>query len=275
LADELGTFDAQHTYSSAAKTYEDASLRFWQFLSTNTVARLNLRRGHSVLDIACGTGPATLAAAAAVGQSGRVVAVDYAEGMLAIAKQKVEQAGHRNVEFVREDLMALKYGPDPSTSLRTGFDAVVCVLGIFFIQDMVAAASQMWSFVRPGGQLAVTTLGAGVFEPFSSRFAEAVKRQRPDIEIVLPWRRTEDARVLRSTLEQAGVPDVHVTTESSDLPIEPEYWWTVVMGSGFRHTAEQLGPAAEMVRTDNENWARTSGIDKIRVTANYAMATKR
>jgi SAM-dependent methyltransferase len=162
--------------------------------------------------------------------------------------------------------MALKYGPE--------FDAVVCVLGIFFIPDMVAAASRMWSFVRPGGRLAVTTLGAGVFEPFSSRFADAVKSQRPDIEIVLPWRRTEDARVLRSTLVQAGVPEVHVTTESSDLPIEPEYWWTVVMGSGFRHTAEQLGPLAETVRKDNEDWARTDRIDRIRVTANYAMATK-
>jgi hypothetical protein len=162
--------------------------------------------------------------------------------------------------------MALKYGAE--------FDAVVCVLGIFFLQDMVAAASQMWSFVRPGGHLAVTTLGADVFEPFSSRFIEVVKRKRPDIEIVLPWRRTEDARVLQSTLEQAGVPDVKVTTESTDQPIKPEYWWTLVMGSGFRHTAEQLGSAAEIVTTDNEDWARTNGIDRIRVTANYAMATK-
>jgi ubiquinone/menaquinone biosynthesis C-methylase UbiE len=266
LGDELGTFDAQQTYSSAAKTYEDASFRYWQVLSTNTITRLNLRPGDAVLDIACGTGPATLAAAEAVGPSGRVVAVDYAEGMLAIARQKVEEAGHGNVEFVREDLVALKYGPE--------FDAVVCVLGIFFLEDMVAAASQMWSFVRPGGTLAVTTLGAGVFEPFSSRFAEAVKRERPEIEIVLPWRRTEDARVLQSTLEQAGIPDVRVATESYDLAIEPEYWWTVVMGSGFRHTAEQLVPAAEIVRTDNEDWARAQRIDRIRVTANYAVATK-
>jgi ubiquinone/menaquinone biosynthesis C-methylase UbiE len=267
LADELGTFDAQQTYSSAAKTYEDASFRYWQFLSANTIERLNLRPGDAVLDIACGTGPAILPAAAAVGPSGRVVGVDYADGMLAIAREKVDEAGHTNVELVREDLMGLTYGPE--------FDAVVCVLGIFFLEDMVAAASQMWSFVRPGGRLAVTTLGQGVFEPFSSRFADAVKRQRPDIEIVLPWRRTEDARVLQSTLEQAGVPGVQVTTESSDLPIEPDYWWTVVMGSGFRHTAEQLGAAAEIVRQDNEEWARTERIDSIRVPANYATATKR
>jgi ubiquinone/menaquinone biosynthesis C-methylase UbiE len=266
LADELGTFDAQQTYSSAAKTYEDASLRYWQFLSTNTVARLDMRPGDSVLDIACGTGPATVAAAQAVGPSGRVVAVDYAEGMLAIARQKVDEAGHSNVELVREDLMALQYDPE--------FDAVVCVLGIFFLEDMVAAASQLWSFVRPGGRLAVTTLGGDVFEPFSSRFIDAVKRQRPDIEIVLPWRRTEEAGVLSSTLEQAGVPDVQVVTESYDLPIEPEYWWTVVMGSGFRHTAEQLGPVAEIVRSDNQDWAWANGIEKIRVTAHYALATK-
>jgi ubiquinone/menaquinone biosynthesis C-methylase UbiE len=265
LPDELGSFDAKQTYSSAAETYEDASLLYWQFLSANTIERLNLRPGDSVLDIACGTGPATLAAAKAVGPNGRVVAVDYAEGMLAIARQKVEAAGHKNVEFVQADVMELEYGPD--------FDAVICVLGIFFIPDMVAAASQMWSFVRPGGRLAVATLGAGVFEPFSSRFAEAVKQQRPDTEIILPWRRTEDPQVLKLTLEQAGIPDVQVTTESSDLPIEPEYWWTVVMGSGFRHTAEQLGPLNETVRMDNEDWARTNRIDRIRVTANYAMAT--
>jgi hypothetical protein len=68
---------------------------------------------------------------------------------------------------------------------------------------------------------------------------------------------------------------VRVTTVSYDLPIEADYWWTVVMGSGFRHTAEQLGPLAEVVRKDNEDWARNEGIDRIRVTANYAMAVKR
>jgi ubiquinone/menaquinone biosynthesis C-methylase UbiE len=265
VAKDLGSFDAQATYSSAATAYEDASLRYWQFLSTNTIDRLNLRPGDSVLDIACGTGPATLAAAEAVGPGGRVVGVDYAEGMLAIARKKV--AGHRNVELVREDLMVLEYGAE--------FDAVVCVLGIFFLPDMVATASKMWSFVRPGGRLAVTTLGAGVFEPFSSRFAEAVRRERPDNEIVLPWRRTEDPELLQSTLEQGGVEGVRVTTVSYDLPIEADYWWTVVMGSGFRHTAEQLGPLAEVVRKDNEDWARNEGIDRIRVTANHAMAVKR
>jgi SAM-dependent methyltransferase len=186
--------------------------------------------------------------------------------MLAIARKKSDDAGYKHIEFVKDDLMAVTYGPT--------FDAVVCVLGIFFIEDMVAAAARMWSFLRPGGRLGIATLGADVFEPFSNRFAEAVRRERPEIEIVLPWRRTDDPEVLRSTLEKGGVDGVRVTSESTELPIEPEYWWTVVMGSGFRHTAEQLGEAAERVRADNEEWARSNGIDRIRVTANYALATK-
>ena len=39
------------------------------------------------------------------------------------------------------------------------FDAVVCVFGIFFVPDMVKAVSELWSRVRPGGKLAVTTWG--------------------------------------------------------------------------------------------------------------------
>jgi ubiquinone/menaquinone biosynthesis C-methylase UbiE len=266
VAKDLGSFDAQHTYSSAAVAYEDASARYWQFLSPKTVELVSLRPGDAVLDVACGTGPAIFPAAEAVGPTGRVVGVDYADGMLAIARKKAEDAGYENIEFVKDDVMALDYD--------SSFDAVICVLGIFFIEDMVAAASKMWSFLRPGGHLGIATLGAGVFEPFSTRFAEAVKRERPEIEIVLPWRRTEDPEVLRSTLEQGGVEGVRVISESTEIPIEPEYWWNVVMGSGFRHTAEQLGEAAEGVRADNEEWAGTNGIDRIRVTANYAVATK-
>ena len=37
------------------------------------------------------------------------------------------------------------------------FDAVVCVFGIFFVPDMARAVSELWSRVRPGGKLAVTT----------------------------------------------------------------------------------------------------------------------
>src|SRR5262249_49839234 len=46
------------------------------------LGRLGLRGGESVLEIGCGTGALTLPLAAAVGATGRVVAVDISEPML-------------------------------------------------------------------------------------------------------------------------------------------------------------------------------------------------
>ncbi len=74
-------------------------MRYWEFLSTGTVDRLALGPGQAVLDVACGTAPATIAAARAVGPSGRVVGVDYASGMLAVAKWEVNASGVSGIEL--------------------------------------------------------------------------------------------------------------------------------------------------------------------------------
>src|ERR1700693_5533297 len=59
-----------------------------------------MRAGHRVLDIATCRGEPALTAARAVGQSGRVVAVDMSPGMLAIARERIDAAGLTNVDLV-------------------------------------------------------------------------------------------------------------------------------------------------------------------------------
>ena len=51
--------------------------------------RLEITGGESVLEIGCGTGAVTLPLATAVGEQGRVVAVDISEPMLNAARQRV------------------------------------------------------------------------------------------------------------------------------------------------------------------------------------------
>ena len=267
MSESIEAFDAQHTYSEAAIAYEDASIRFWKFFSTRTVERLALKPGASVLDVACGTGAGTVAAAQAVGADGRVLAVDFAGGMLDIAREKVWTLGLDNVEFVEADMTALSYDP-------AAFDAVMCVLAIFFVEDMRAFAAKLWSLVRPGGRLAVTTLGIDVFTPLLDQFIAASQREQPSTEVLLPWRRTEDPKVLRKLLKQAGVEAPHITEEVNELRFEPADWWDIVMGSGLRRTAEALGNGAARVRSSNERWAIEHGIDTLRAGANYALAVK-
>lgn len=262
----LGGFDPRATYSAAAEDYEHASRQYWQFLSTRTIERLDLRPGQSVLDAACGTGPATLAAARLVGATGRVVGADYADGMLTVARRHVAASGAGNVELMRGDMTALPYGAE--------FDAVVCVLGIFFVADMAAAARALWAHVRPGGSLSVTTFGTEVWEPVLGRFVEIARQARPDVGIVLPWRRTESPEVLARVCRDAGIPDVRVAQDADAVPFRAEDWRTIVMGSGLRRIAADLGAQCDDVVRQTEQWARDRRITSVRVSSTYATAVK-
>lgn len=209
----------RRTYDAAAHDYDGASRSYWEFCSSRTVERLTLREGEEVLDVACGPGPSALLAAERVGPSGRVVGVDIAEQMLAIARRHAAARGLGNVTFELGDMTML---PFPAAS----FDAVVCVLGIFLVDDLVGAARSLWRLVRPGGRLAVTTLGTNVFSPAVDAFVDAARAERSDLDIALPWRRTEDPEVLRAVLVEGGVhePDIAHEEQVVDLPAPVECW---------------------------------------------------
>ena len=57
------------------------------------LACLGLAGGESVLEIGCGTGAVTLPLAEAVGEHGRVLAVDISEPMLDAARQRIDESG--------------------------------------------------------------------------------------------------------------------------------------------------------------------------------------
>jgi ubiquinone/menaquinone biosynthesis C-methylase UbiE len=125
------------------------------------VSRLRLAPGVSVLDLCCGHGASALAAAKAVGATGPVLGVDVAGPLLELARARAAEEGLAKFEFRQGDATCTGF---PAGS----FDAVVCVFGVFFPADMEAFVAEMWRLVRPGGVLAITTWGPGLFEPANS-----------------------------------------------------------------------------------------------------------
>lgn len=196
MSDPAGRFDAKAVYGQAARAYEDASSEFWSYLSTRTVDRLELSPGQRVLDVACGTGPAVIAAAERVGPSGRVVGLDYAEEMVAIARAEVEEQGLGNVELHVGDMTNLDEADD-------AYDVVMCVLGIFFVDDMTGVLRQLAGQIKQEfGRIAVTVFGEHFFEPMREVFVDAVHQVAPHIEVVQPWRRTENERCSGASWKQ-------------------------------------------------------------------------
>ena len=119
MPEPLGAFDPTTTYDEAVTEYEDASSEFWRYLSDHALQLLRLRPGERVLDVPCGTGHSALPVAQQVGPSGRVVALDVSERMVALVREKAARLGLANLDVNVADMADLGPADEP-------FDAVVC-----------------------------------------------------------------------------------------------------------------------------------------------------
>jgi ubiquinone/menaquinone biosynthesis C-methylase UbiE len=261
---------ARTTYNAAADSFDEPELGFWDRFGQATVDRLALREGARVLDVCAGSGASAVPAAARVGAGGRVIAVDIAENLLALALAKAQRLGLVHLSIRHSDLESLDY-PDGY------FNAVVNVFGVFFIPDMVAATAQMWRYVAPGGQLAITTWGPRLFEPANSIFWDAVGEVRPDLDRAYnPWDSLTDPAAMSALLGAAGVTDIRIeAVDGTHSLSSPQDFWTIVLGSGYRATHDALNPAdRERVRTRTLAALAAGAVDAIETNVIYAVATR-
>jgi SAM-dependent methyltransferase len=110
------------------------------------LARLGLVGGESVLEIGCGTGALTLPLAEAVGEHGRVVAVDISEPMLGAARKKVGERRLHNVTLHSGDAQVFAFE-------RAAFDVATSRMGVMFFADPTVAFRNIKDALKPGGRL--------------------------------------------------------------------------------------------------------------------------
>jgi SAM-dependent methyltransferase len=109
-----------------------------------SAARLDA--GESVLDLGCGCGATTLAAARIVAP-GNALGIDLSAPMLEVARRRRDAAGLTNVAFEQADAQvhALTYD---------AFDVAISRFGTMFYADAAAAFSNVARALRRGGRLA-------------------------------------------------------------------------------------------------------------------------
>lgn len=258
------------TYGAAADHYGLTSPSFWDRFGAETVSRLSLAAGHTVLDLCCGAGASAIPAARATGPAGRVLGIDVAEPLLEMARGKAAREGLANVEF--------RYGDATRTDLPDGsFDAVICVFGVFFAQDMAGFIAEMWRLVRPGGILAVTTWGPGLFEPANTAFWESVREVEPSLfKAFNPWDEITTEAALADLLSRGGVerPDVMSAAGWHQLD-HPDRFWDIVLGSGYRATIDALSQKQrDLVRRRVLGQLQSGGITALRTDVVFGTARR-
>ena len=154
---------------------------------------------------------------------------------------------------------------------------MICVFAIFFVPDVAKQIRELWRMVCSNGQLAITTWGPRVWEPGSTGWWSAVKELRPDLRAAFnPWDRIADPAALRRLFAEAGVAEAAIVAEDGRQALRsPEDWWTMVLGSGYRWTVDQMEPeTAERLRDTNLAWIRSHNVTSVETNVIYAVARK-
>jgi ubiquinone/menaquinone biosynthesis C-methylase UbiE len=112
-------------------------------VSEELVEALDVVPGERVLDVACGSGNAALAAARRTW--GNVVGVDFVPALLERARERAA-AERLDAEFAEGDAAELPFGDGE-------FDVVASVFGAMFAPDQKQAAAELLRVCKPGGRI--------------------------------------------------------------------------------------------------------------------------
>jgi demethylmenaquinone methyltransferase / 2-methoxy-6-polyprenyl-1,4-benzoquinol methylase len=169
-----------------------------------------LAPGARALDVACGTGDLALELARRVGPGGEVVACDFSEQMLDLARTKA--AGRPTVQVEWANALELPYRDDEFAAATVGF-------GARNFSDLERGLSEMARVVRPGGKVVVLEITTPTRPPLSTFFRVWFDRIVPllgraagdgDAFTYLPRsvRRFPGPQELAATMERSGLRSI-------------------------------------------------------------------
>jgi SAM-dependent methyltransferase len=204
------------------------------------LSRAGLRPGHRVIDVGCGCGTTSLAAADAVGAGGAVLGVDISSPMLARARER--SVGRSNLAYVLADAAAHDFGDV--------FDAVISRFGVMFFREPARAFAHLRGALRPGGQVMFACWRAvaeneWVHCPYEAAAPHLPPAAPSDPHAPGPFAFADATRVSR-ILRDAGFTDAEVSPFDADV---------VLSDSGLEsavHFAMTTGPTARAIRDAGE-----------------------
>jgi SAM-dependent methyltransferase len=129
---------------------------------------------RSVLDVGCGAGWTTFAAARRLGQNGTCVGVDISAPLVELATQRARAEKLANVSFVRADAQTHAFEPNR-------FDAVISRFGVMFFDDPVAAFANIRRAARPDAALTFVAWRSPAENPFMTTAARAAAPYLPSL----------------------------------------------------------------------------------------------
>ncbi len=166
------------------------------------------RQGDTVIDLATATGAVARQLAPIVGSSGAVVGSDISETMLRFAAT-LPQPGGALISWEHGDITTLDFQTE-------SFDSAYCAQGLQFIDDRVAAATEIHRVLKKGGRFVAAVFRGLEFNPSYLAINEAISEVL-DIPVDSRPFSLEDAEELTKYLATGGFTEVDVRPHSMEV----------------------------------------------------------
>lgn len=172
--------------------------------------------GDRILDLACGAGGTTLAAADRATPIGSVAGIDISAPMIDVARERLYEAGAGNVTLILGDAATYPFAAQ-------SFDALVSRLGAMFFDDPAAAFAQLRAALAPGARVCLGVWrtpreNPWAMEPISAARDFIEMPPRPGPEEPGPFSFAEPDRVQR-VLGAAGFDEVALAPLDLAIPL--------------------------------------------------------
>lgn len=142
--------DVFHTVASRYDLMNDLmSFGLHRLWKNYTLNKSGVRAGHTVLDIAGGTGDLTKGFSKKVGDTGNVYLADINDSMLHMGRNKLIDAGFaNNIYYIQANAECLPFQ-------KNYFDCISIAFGLRNVTDKQKALHSMYQTLKPGGILLV------------------------------------------------------------------------------------------------------------------------
>jgi len=210
----------------AAQDILDRMFQPLQDLLADEVARHAPTR---ILDVGCGTGATTLAAARRLGGQGEAVGVDLSEDMIAAARARLAGSG-LDCRLLCADAQRHPFAPE-------SVDLLISRFGVMFFDDPVAAFGNLHAAMRAGGAMSCIVWQGPEANAFMTAAEVAAEPLLPGVS-----RRVPDAP---GQFGFANRDRVHTLLQRSgwcDISIDPLGVTCAFPASELDHYLLHLGP---------------------------------
>jgi SAM-dependent methyltransferase len=168
------------------------------------VDAVSARSPRRVLDVGCGTGSTTLAAARVLETTGDSVGVDISKPMIVAARSRAEREGS-SATFIRADAQLHRFEP-------ASFDMIISRFGVMFFEDPVQAFANLRRAARNGAELRFVAWRTPEENPFMTTAERAAAPLLPN----LPPRRPDvpgpfslaDPQRVHAILQESGWAEI-------------------------------------------------------------------